>query len=309
MENNLKYIVYLTTNLKNHKIYIGVHGTTTPEKFDGYIGNGVIVSHPSTYKKSKTAFQYAVNKYGIAAFNRDTIAIFDTLEEALKLEATLVNEAFVKRRDTYNMTTGGSLPPDGSIEIYQYNLDGTFVKMWKNAQEACQYFGVSNPTIRHACLHKHASRGYLWTDQYFEKLDPSQYETPKKEAYTHDVNNDFNKLTTVYLYNLDGTFFREFASPKECAEYFGDDKTSWLYKAARTGCKYHEYQVLREKVQCTKDISQKVYKRKVAQYDLDGHLVKVWESTQAAFKEYGSGVKKCVKGIQSKTKGYMFKYV
>ena len=33
----MKYIVYLTTNLKNNKIYIGVHGTEDPNIFDGYI--------------------------------------------------------------------------------------------------------------------------------------------------------------------------------------------------------------------------------------------------------------------------------
>lgn len=37
----MKYIVYLTTNLVNKKIYIGVHGTENPDKFDGYLGNGV----------------------------------------------------------------------------------------------------------------------------------------------------------------------------------------------------------------------------------------------------------------------------
>lgn len=30
MENNCKTIVYLTTNIKNKKIYVGVHDTATP---------------------------------------------------------------------------------------------------------------------------------------------------------------------------------------------------------------------------------------------------------------------------------------
>ena len=32
-----KYIVYLTMNLVNKKIYVGVHKTKTPYKFDGYL--------------------------------------------------------------------------------------------------------------------------------------------------------------------------------------------------------------------------------------------------------------------------------
>jgi len=41
METNYKWIVYLTTNLVNKKIYVGVHKTLTPDVFDGYIGCGI----------------------------------------------------------------------------------------------------------------------------------------------------------------------------------------------------------------------------------------------------------------------------
>lgn len=34
----MKYIVYCTTNLINNKIYVGVHQTSDPTHFDGYIG-------------------------------------------------------------------------------------------------------------------------------------------------------------------------------------------------------------------------------------------------------------------------------
>ena len=44
METNLKeYIVYMTINLVNNKIYIGVHKTNL-EFFDGYLGNGVYLN-------------------------------------------------------------------------------------------------------------------------------------------------------------------------------------------------------------------------------------------------------------------------
>lgn len=56
----MKYIVYLTTNIKNNKIYVGVHGTETPYKFDGYLGNGVNRNNPSSIKNPKEPFQYAV---------------------------------------------------------------------------------------------------------------------------------------------------------------------------------------------------------------------------------------------------------
>ena len=69
MDSIYKWIVYLTVNTVNNKTYIGVHKTDRDD-FDGYIGCGVNINRPATYKKSKTPFQYAVNKYGIDKFIR-----------------------------------------------------------------------------------------------------------------------------------------------------------------------------------------------------------------------------------------------
>jgi len=46
MGNNYKTIVYLTVNTVNKKIYIGIHDTENPDKFDGYIGNGINIYQP-----------------------------------------------------------------------------------------------------------------------------------------------------------------------------------------------------------------------------------------------------------------------
>lgn len=89
----MKYIVYLTINLVNNKKYIGVHKTATPEVFDGYLGCGVERNAPSSYKKSKTPFQYAVNKYGVDAFKRTTLYTFDNEDDAYTIEEILVDES------------------------------------------------------------------------------------------------------------------------------------------------------------------------------------------------------------------------
>ena len=83
----MKYIVYLTTNLKSEinghkKIYIGVHKTENPDIFDGYIGCGVYINQPSTYMYPKTPFQYAVKKYGTGAFIRTVLYEYDNEIEA-----------------------------------------------------------------------------------------------------------------------------------------------------------------------------------------------------------------------------------
>ena len=74
----MKYIVYLTTNTINNKIYIGVHGTENPDKFDGYLGNSVYANRPNSYEHPKYPFQYAVKKYGPKNFIRKVLKVFDS---------------------------------------------------------------------------------------------------------------------------------------------------------------------------------------------------------------------------------------
>jgi hypothetical protein len=124
----MKYIIYITTNQVNGKIYIGLHKTDTPYSFDNYLGCGVYTDSPRSYMNGGTLFQSAVKKYGPKQFKRKTLKVFDTLEEAIQYEATLVNEEFIKRIDTYNMTIGGGYPPDLSKKVYQFDLKGNLIK-------------------------------------------------------------------------------------------------------------------------------------------------------------------------------------
>lgn len=89
---NMYYTIYKTTNLINNKIYIGLHETEDPE--DNYFGSGIFL------KK-------AIKKYGSENFKKDVLFIFNSKEEMIKKEIEIVNEEFIKRKDTYNMSKGG----------------------------------------------------------------------------------------------------------------------------------------------------------------------------------------------------------
>ena len=96
----MKYIVYLTTNLKSqingiNRIYVGVHKTENPSIFDGYLGCGCYINQPSTYMYPKTPFQYAVKKYGVQSFRREILFIFDNKQDAYNKEAEIVNTDFL----------------------------------------------------------------------------------------------------------------------------------------------------------------------------------------------------------------------
>jgi hypothetical protein len=141
---NIKFIVYLTVNTANKKIYIGVHKTST-SKFDGYLGCGVYETQPNTYKNSSTHFQYAVKKYGVNNFIRFTLYEFDTEEEAYKMEEQLVTEEFVKRENTYNMMIGGrNCVNNQKVKVYMYDLDGNFIQEFESVNDAGRFLGRKN---------------------------------------------------------------------------------------------------------------------------------------------------------------------
>ena len=87
----MHYTVYKTTCLVNGKIYIGKHQTKNLN--DGYLGSG-------------KSLLRAVKKYGKENFKVERIFL-DSEEEMNELEAFVVDEEFVSRKDTYNITLGG----------------------------------------------------------------------------------------------------------------------------------------------------------------------------------------------------------
>lgn len=141
----MKWILYQTICLANKKIYIGYHNTEDPDVFDGYLGCGVYIQRPSSYKKRETPFQCAVEKYGPDQFWRSTLVIVDTKEEVAKLEALIVNEDFIKRKDTYNIKLGGEGGcPDGwGVKVYMYDSDGNFIKEFESAFECNKSFNAN----------------------------------------------------------------------------------------------------------------------------------------------------------------------
>ena len=81
------------------KIYIGAHSTNDLD--DDYFGSGKHLKR-------------AIKKYGQESFEKTYIGFFNSMEEMFEHEAKIVNEEFVSRADTYNLTIGGD---DGLIYL------------------------------------------------------------------------------------------------------------------------------------------------------------------------------------------------
>ena len=263
----MKYIVYLTKNIINNKIYVGVHKTEDPNVFDGYYGNGLTLKDQSKLKHPKDPFHYAVKKYGFKNFKRSTIKIFDTLDDALRLEKEIVNEDFIKRKDTYNIALGGGMPPIKKVKIYQYSLEGEFIMEHESVLAASKIINIDDSALQYAMKNGTSIGGYLWSDK-LEKKEPYSLQSKK-----------------VYLYNLEGEFECEFNSLTECSKFLGitiDPVQRAYYQKWKVGNYYINDKKLDfykpEKLQ----LSGNYY-----QYSLEGEFIKCFTSNKELVKEFG----------------------
>ena len=285
-----KYIVYLTINIKNNKIYVGVHGTETPNEFDGYIGNGININIRKSLNNPKEPFEFAVKKYGFHAFKRTTIAIFDTIDEALDLEADIVNEEFVKRKDTYNIALGGGLPPIISKTIYQYSLEGKFIKEWTSIIEAANFFKISASNIGKAVLYKRTSNKYLWSDYKVEQLDLSLF-------------NIYSPEIPVFVYDSYGKFVKKYKSVAQCAKEL-NTSLAHVQRSIKLGNMTCGYYISTELVSQFQKPKQTRLQGLVHQYDLNGKYIKSYNSIKEVEHIFGESMK----GINNSIKlGQMYK--
>lgn len=278
------HIVYLTINTKNRKIYVGVHSTEDDKVFDGYIGNGVNIRHPSSIKHPKTIFQKAVKKYGFKSFERITLFRCNSKEEAYEIEETIVNEEFLLREDVYNMKLGGFVSPDCSKEIHQYSLNGEYIRTWPSIKIASKEIGCSDMTISYAHINKSIGMNSLWSEEKYDKLNLESFKNIPQEK-------------TVYKYDIKGKFLTSYNSCGETAKALNTVREN--VRDAVHGqrlCKGYYLSYIKYPIFIPPEKEIRSSKDKVYQYDLEGNFIKEFANCKEAAEE----IKASVKSLQSK---------
>ena len=204
----MKYIVFLTINSKSqvnglNRVLVGVHATENPDIFDGYIGDSVYINQFSSFKYPKTAFQYAVKKYGVTAFRRETLYVFNNEQDAYAKLAQIVDYSFIKQSHTYNATLGEY----NGRTIYQFDLTGKLVREWA-INEVSEFYAYPSTRFNFAVRSKVSFLNSFWS--YNNSIDVSSYNT--KQMYG-----------IVHLYDKNGKWIREFMNIAECEKYLGID--------------------------------------------------------------------------------------
>lgn len=290
----MKYILYKTTNQVNGYIYIGIHKTSNPDVFDGYIGNGIYINKPHTYEHSKTAFQAAVKHFGVKNFKRETLTIFSSVEEALLAEALIVNEEFLARNDVYNMVLGGDFQEARCKKCYQYDNDGNYITEFISITAAANSINKTVNAVSRSIIFRNKCGTYYWSLRKLPKLDITSY-------------IDVCLAKPVYRYTKDGQYDCAFNSITDAAAA-SNTYTVNVSRSAKLGYRVGDYQFLFIKAS-TYDVAKTQYiqQRPVYQYSADGKFLKGYESqilAEAANK--GSDITRSVKNKRVCSNGFLW---
>ena len=265
----MKYIVYKTTCLINNKIYIGKHQTENPDVFDGYLGNSVWINRNDKLKNPEFPFHFAVKKYGVRNFKRETLFIFDNEEDAFNKEAEIVTEEFIKLDTNYNVVVGGKGGQHIPRTIYRFNFRGDLLERFDNVYIAANSVNRNYTNINDAILNKRTCASSLWATE--ATIDISLYK--------------ITEYNTYYIYNSDGYYITSFNSNEECIQFLNTNRGN-LTRAIKLQNKISGYFISTQKydklrIQVTR------LNGKLNRYTLDGKYLDSFETAAQAREKLG----------------------
>ncbi len=179
------YTIYKITNLINKNIYVGQHATTNID--DGYMGSG-------------HGLLNAYKKYGVDNFYKEILFVFDNFEEMDNKEAEIVNEDFIKRKDTYNIVLGGTgWCAKGTVVVEDLTNLGVYFRIHKDFFDSQKHKPTTKGTVQ-VFLKETGEKIRVSVDEYWNNKE--KYNTVstgkisvrnKKTEKTSSINiEDFN---------------------------------------------------------------------------------------------------------------------
>lgn len=295
----MKYIVYLTVNKINGKVYVGVHKTNKPDEFDGYLGCGCRIN---SYKHRKdTVFGRAVIKYKPENFSRHTLFCFDSEAEAYEMEEKIVTPAWVKSSKNYNVQVGGLYSKDNTRnerQVFCYDLKGHFLRSFKSITEASMNNNVDRKSITD-CAEGKTFRGgdYIWSFDKQDKIQPNY--SKRNETVIHQYDR------------YSGQYIRTFNSMIAAANSVKQTSTSNITNCAKGfRNEAHGFRWSYEKVDV---LDARLAKHiPVLQYSLDGDFIGEYDSAKDAANALGRSIRgnitSCCTGKRKSAGGFIWKY-
>ena len=273
------YSVYKHTNVINGKVYIGIT-VNEPVVRWGRNGDGYSTQY----------FGIAIKKYGWENFKHEILFENLSAKEASQKEIELIKEYDATNSEKgYNIAKGGLT---GDVRhpktVYQYSLDGKFIKEYPSLSQAAYENNTKHSIIGNACRSgiNHKSINYRWSYEYLG------------EQVAWDLMRNNNFYQEVYCYDLDGNYLRRYETVTEAQDDTGIDNSAicGCYKGKTSNTKglrwFTEYQgdkieplnyCVNKKGQIVKAFELRDLKlRPIYQYDSEGIYIAKYDSARIA---------------------------
>lgn len=105
-----------------------------------------------------------------------------------------------------------------SKPVFQYSLEGDFIKEWVNAEEAGKSINRSLSAIKGAIKGRQLHcGGFQWKDYKADKIENLEVKNLK-------INTEPIKIKEIFQYDLEGNFVRRWDSIRTCCETNNYDK-------------------------------------------------------------------------------------
>lgn len=177
------------------------------------------------------------------------------------------------------------------LTVYQYSLDGKFIRDWDSAESVEKELGFIGENIRDCCKGKQkSSHGFIWKDKKYESVEPI-----KKVVY--------------HQYDFDGNYIQSFDSLAEA-----NKKLGYNHLPITKVCEGERQQAGGFLWSYKKEDKIEPYVKNnciaITQFALDGEFITEWKSIDEATKalnKKGNNISKCIIGEYSTAYGYVWR--
>jgi hypothetical protein len=303
--------VYCIFNNTTNKCYIGVSKNLRDRlhrRHLSYLLNG---KHENKYlQKSWDKYR---NSFIIIILEFVDNIEFLSEREQYYLDKILKANLYVEKNDNYFKENGYNLTPISdfsrsskfinSKKIIQYDMLGNFVRTWDSINEAEIASNIKG--ISQCILGKHNTSGmYIWRMYDGEPIDLKIDVSNIKKSY---------KNKKILQYTLDGDFVKEWKNRSEIKKEFGfevDNETCLSFEKRQSGFlwKFKNSEEIKNKIEVPSNY-RGLPTKKILQYDLNGKLIREWETTSEIKKILGyKGINSSCSGKSKTLYGYVWKF-
>lgn len=211
-------MIYLIQNNITKKVYVGQTTRSIEERFKEHCRRG-----SKCRKLANSINKYGKNNFSIIILKNVESEDYDSFREELNYWEKYYIHLYDSVNNGYNCTDEPyygdeytSLRKSKSVieakakVVYQYDLDGTFIKSWPSVMSAVKSFSkTKRHHITDVCNGRRKSAyGFLWS-----------WDLKAMEPYNDE--NASSKSKKVYQYDLNGNLLNEYNSTQEVKRLLG----------------------------------------------------------------------------------------